>query len=334
MILVTGATGLVGSHLLLQLLEYGQEVRAMYRNVVGLEKTRSLFRSHNRETLFEKIEWIQADITDIPSLEKAFPNIDYVYHCAALISFAPNDETLLRKINIEGTANIVNFCLAYQVKKLCHVSSIAALGDLKEFEDTITEDTEWNPEVAHSDYAISKYGAEMEVWRGLQEGLTVTIINPGIILGDGFWDSGSGLLFTNVANGLSFFTKGSSGFVGVNDVVKSMIQSMESDISGERFIVIADNISYQDIVKNIAVSIKVKAPKRHAKPWMTEIYWRLDALLSFVLNRKRVMSRFMASSLHQTHQYSNEKIKSALGFHFQDIETCIDEIAAYYPHKK
>jgi len=117
MVLVTGATGLVGSHLLLQLSEHGQEIRAIYRNVVGLEKTRSLFRCHNKEALFEKIEWVQADINDIPALEKAFPDINYVYHCAALISFDPNDETLLRKTNIEGTANIVNFCLAYQVKK-------------------------------------------------------------------------------------------------------------------------------------------------------------------------------------------------------------------------
>ena len=334
MILVTGATGLVGSHLLLQLLENNQKVRAMYRNAAALEKTKTLFHSYNNVDLLDHIEWIQADITDVPSLENAFVNIDYVYHCASLISFDPNDEKQLRKTNIEGTANVVNFCLDFKIKKLCYVSSIAALGDLKEFENTITEATEWNPEVMHSDYAISKYGAEMEVWRGQQEGLAVTVVNPGVILGQGFWKSGSGLLFTQVAQGLSFFTKGSTGFVCVTDVVKSMIQCMEKQTSGERFIVVADNISYEKIVKTIAQALKVKTPNLYVRPWMTEIYWRIDGLISMLLNKKRILSQSMARSLHQTDWYSNEKIKSELGFEFQDIESCIIEVVKYYPKKK
>ncbi|WP_309640910.1 NAD-dependent epimerase/dehydratase family protein [Flavobacterium sp.] len=334
MILVTGATGLVGSHLLLQLLKDNQKVRALYRNAATLEKTKSLFHSYNKVDLLDHIEWIQADIIDVPSLEHVFQNIDYVYHCASLISFNPNDEKLLRKTNIEGTANIVNFCLNYKVKKLCYVSSIAALGDLKEFEDTITEATEWNPEATHSDYAISKYGAEMEVWRGQQEGLSVTIVNPGVILGSGFWKTGSGLLFTQVAQGLSFFTKGSTGFVCVTDVVKSMIQCMENQTSGARFIVVAENASYEKIVKTIALALKVKIPNLYARPWMTEIYWRIDGLLSMLFNKKRILSQSMARSLHQTDWYSSEKIKSELGFQFQNIESSIIEIAKYYPKQK
>ena len=183
MVLITGATGLVGSHLALHLLENNERIRAIYRTKTSIEKTKSLFKLYGKESLFEQIEWIEADINDIPSLEIAFKGVEYVYHCAALISFDPKDEKKLRKINIEGTANIVNFCLAFNVKKLCHVSSIAALGDLMEHETLITEETIWNPEKHHSDYAISKYGAEMEIWRGLQEGLPVVIINPGVILG-------------------------------------------------------------------------------------------------------------------------------------------------------
>ena len=334
MILVTGATGLVGSHLLLHLLEDNQKVRAIYRNDTALAKTKSLFQSYNKVSLLDAVEWIQADITDVPSLENVFINIDYVYHCAALISFDPKDEKILRKTNIEGTANVVNFCLDYKIKKLGYVSSVAALGDLKEFENTITEASEWNPEASHSDYAISKYGAEMEVWRGQQEGLVVTVINPGVILGIGFWDSGSGQLFTQIANGLPFLTKGTTGFVCVNDVVKCMILSMKNQMNGARFIVVAENISYEEMVKMIALALKVKLPNIYAKPWMTSIYLRLDAMLAFVLGRKRLMSKSVARSLHQKTAYSSKKIKSELGFQFQDIEECIIEIAKNYPHKK
>ena len=179
MILVTGGTGLVGAHLLLHLLENGEEkIRAIYRKSKQIEKTKSLFELYKKSDLFSKIGWIQADILDVPSLENAFEEVDYVYHCAGLISFNPDDENQLRKVNIEGTANIVNFCIDKKVTKLCHVSSIAALGNLTQNQTIITEETEWNPEVLHSDYAISKYGAEMEVWRGQQEGLQVVIVNP------------------------------------------------------------------------------------------------------------------------------------------------------------
>lgn len=195
MILVTGGTGLVGATLLLHLTENEAKVTAIYRNLSKTERVKTFFKHQNKSQNFDKINWIEADILDIPSLEKAFSNIDTVYHCAALISFDPKDEALLRKTNIEGTANIVNFCIDKKVKKLCHVSSIAALGDLKEHEKIVSEATEWNPEVFHSDYAISKYGAEMEVWRGFKEGVEVVIVNPGVVFGSLLWEEGSGAFF-------------------------------------------------------------------------------------------------------------------------------------------
>ncbi|NHM06701.1 NAD-dependent epimerase/dehydratase family protein [Flavobacterium sp. CYK-4] len=327
MILVTGATGLVGSHLVLQLLENRQQVRAIYRSEKSLGKVKSLFQFYGKLPLFEQVQWVRADILDIPALELAFHHIEQVYHCAALISFDPADENALRKTNIEGTANVVNLSLAFGVKQLCYVSSIAALGDLKSYEAIIDETTEWNPEVEHSDYAISKYGAEMEVWRGWQEGLSVRIINPGVIIGPGFWDSGSGKLFSQIADGFSFYTKGITGWVGVKDVVKSLIQSMESEQNGQRYIVVAANQSYEIVLKLIAEALQVKIPNRYAKPWMTEIYWRLDKIISLLSGRKRTLSRITARTLHQEHHYDNAKIKSELGLEFRTIPDCILEAA-------
>ena len=244
MILVTGGTGLVGAHLLLQLTANETEIRAIYRNEKNIRKTQSLFQLYGKEAQFHKIQWMEGDIIDVPSLEKAFQGVTHVYHCAALISYNPKDENKLRKTNIEGTANIVNFCIDYKVSKLCHVSSIAALGDLKPNETIITEETEWNPEHYHSDYAISKYGAEMEIWRGQQEGLNVVIVNPGVIFGAGFWQQGSGMFFSAVQKGFPFYTNGTTGYVSATDVASVMIQLMNSNISGERFSVIAENQSF------------------------------------------------------------------------------------------
>jgi len=155
-----------------------------------------------------------------------------------------------------------------------------------------------------------------------------------VILGPGFWDSGSGLLFTQIAKGLPFYTKGTSGFVAVTDVVKSMILSMESQSSGSRFIVVAENISYETVVKTIAAALKVKAPNFYIKPWMTEIYWRTDSLLGFLFGKKRTLSQTTALTIHQRDLYSNEKIKSELHFQFQDVTPYILEIGKYYPQKK
>jgi len=330
MVLITGATGLVGSHLALHLLENSERVRATYRTEASIKKTKSLFRLYEKENLFEKIEWVQADITEIPSLEIAFKDVEYVYHCAALISFDPKDEKQLRKTNIEGTANIVNFCLEYDIKKLCYVSSIAALGNLKEYETTIDEETEWNPELYHSDYAISKYGAEIEVWRGYKEGLPIVIVNPGVILGPGFWKNGSGEIFSKVQKGLLFYTKGITGFVTVNDVVKIMTQLMKSNINGERYIVIAKNISFEKIVTTIAKALNVNSPSIYAKPWITEIVWRIDWLLSTFFNCKRQLSKDMVQSLHSENLISNEKVKRNLDFTFQNVEIYCNEVVTFF----
>jgi nucleoside-diphosphate-sugar epimerase len=309
------------------LVENGDTVRAIYRNITSIQKTKALFLRYKKESLFENIEWVQADITDVPTLEMAFENVKYVYHCAALISFEPKDEDLLRKINIEGTANIVNFCIAKAVKKLCYVSSIAALGDLKENEEIITEEAEWNPEKQHSDYAISKYGAEMEIWRGQQEGLDTVIVNPGIIIGPGFLEQGSGMLFKKVANGLAFYTKGVTGFIAVSDVVQITIQLMKNEYSKERFTLIAENLIFRDLLNAIADSLNVKKPYIHASPLLMNLFSKMDWFVSNVFGRKRKLARATAKASYAKNWYSNEKISSTLDPEFLDIHHYIKGIS-------
>lgn len=318
MILVTGATGLVGSHLVLQLVSQNLKVRALFRKEESKSQVLRVFEHYQKSDLYEQIEWSQADILDIPTLEAAFVNVDYVYHCAALISFDPKDEEKLRKANIEGTANVVNLCIDFGVQKLCYVSSIAALGDLKDFEKVVTEETEWNPEVHHSDYAISKYGAEMEVWRGHQEGLNVVVVNPGVILGPVFWTDGSGEIYERVQKGLRFYTKGGTGFVIVDDVVKSMITLMCSEVNGERFVLVSETLTYENLTKLIAGKLNVAQPKLHAKRWMTSLAWRLDYLLG-LFGKKRILSKNMASTLHSIDYYDASKIEEATGLRFKKI---------------
>ena len=321
MILVTGATGLVGSHLLVQLLQENEEVKALFRSEKQIEKVKNVFTFYNQTALFDKINWVKGDITDIPSLEIAFENVTHVYHCAALISFDPSDEDELRKINIEGTANVVNCCIDFGIKKLCHVSSIAALGNPKEYETTITEETEWNPEELHSDYAITKYGAEMEVWRGHQEGLEVVIVNPGVIFGYGFPKKGSDVIIQSVKKGLSFYTNGNIGIVSVEDVTKCMIQLMKSSINGERYTLVGENISTKDLLDFIAEELKLKKPTIEASKWMTSFAWRMDWLISKLLNRKRKLTRSTANASHTATTFDTSKIEAALNFTFQKKES-------------
>jgi dihydroflavonol-4-reductase len=325
MILVTGATGLVGSHLVLQLIMQDQAVKALFRKEENKKNVLQVFEYYQKTELFDKIVWIQADILDVPSLEIAFENVATVYHCAALISFDSKDEEKLRKTNIEGTANVVNLSIDFGVKKLCYVSSIAALGDLKDFEKVITEETEWNPEAHHSDYAISKYGAEMEVWRGHQEGLEVVVVNPGVILGPIFWTDGSGEIYQKVKNGLPFYTKGGTGFVSVTDVVKAMVNLMQSTIKNERFVLVSETLSYQTVTNLIAEKLKVDTSKIHAKKWMTSIAWRLDGLLG-LFGKKRMLSKDMARTLHTIDYYDSSKVKESIGMEFEKIAEYIKKI--------
>lgn len=330
MILITGATGLVGSHLLIQLLLENETVSALYRNEKKIEEARNVFQHKNHLDLFKNIIWIEGDINDIPSLNNAFKNIKTVYHCAASISFDPSDEEKLRKTNIEGTSNIVNCCIDFNVERLCYVSSIAALGDAKENELKITEETDWNPEKLHGDYAISKYGAELEVWRGFQEGLQVVIINPGVIFGYGFPKKGSSILFNSIKKGLSFYTKGKVGIVSVEDVVTCAVQLTNSNSNGERYTIVAENKSLEDILFCIADAMKLKRPFIYANKTATTIAWKTDWLLSKLTGRRRKLTKATAISSHSITEYDNSKIVKNLNYRFTNMNEYITKLTKEY----
>ena len=331
MILVTGGTGLVGAHLLVALVNNGEKVRAIHRASSDLEAVKNVFSYDTNKvaTLFNKIEWMIADITDITTLEAAFKDIEYVYHCAAYISFNPRHYPVLKKVNIEGTANVVNFCLTEGVKKLCYISSIATLGKTTDG-SLSTEETEFNPEEDNSVYAITKHEAEMQVWRGTQEGLDAIIVHPGVIIGEGVWSSASGGIFRTISKGLHYYTPGGVSIVDVKDVVKAMISLTTSTIKNEAYILVAKNIYYKELLTKISVSLNKKPPNKTIAKWMMISVVNLDWLLYKVFRIKRKLLKATVRSLYKTSFYDASKIKEVLGFKFTPSDKMIERVARNY----
>lgn len=331
MILVTGGTGLVGSHLLYRLVTGGEQVRATYRKGSMPEKAERVFSffTEDSKAFFDKIEWVEADVTDIPQLEKAFKGVTSVYHSAALISFDASDRENMRKVNIEGTANVVNQCILNKVKKLCFVSSIASLGAPQK-NGAVTEESYWNPEADNNDYAISKYGAEMEVWRGTREGVPAVIVNPGVILGAGFPDQGSGKLFGMAKKGIRFYTEGQTGFVDVEDVATVMHKLMRSDITNDNFILIADNLPFKKVMTQICTAMHTKPPTRKAGKLVLGMLWRMALLYSKLTGKPPLITKASARAASEKSVYSNLKVKEALSFEFKPVEETIKTVAARF----
>ncbi len=330
MILVTGGTGLVGAHLLVSLTQQNEKIRAIHRESSSLEVVKNVFSYYydDIEPFYSQIEWIVADIVDITSLEKAFKGITHVYHAAAIVSFSPKDYWKMRKINIEGTANIVNFSIAQNVKKLCYVSSIAAV-DKTPKNGFIDETGDWSVETNNYGYAITKHGAETEVWRGTQEGLDAVIVNPGVILGSGSWNTSSGQIFSKVHDGLRFYTEGTTGYVGVKDVVKAMVQLMESDIINERFILVAENLQLKELLFQIADAFGKKRPSIKVSKMLSEIAWRIASIVT-IFGIQPTLTKQTASSIHNQYYFSNKKIESAIGLIFEPISKTIRETCREY----
>lgn len=327
MILVTGGTGLVGSHLLVRLAQENEPIRAICRTLESIEKTKKVFSyyTNTAKDLFANIEWVQADITDVPSMIPAFKDVKKVYHCAAVISFDPADYRTMRKVNIHGTAIIANLAIDAKVEKLCFVSSIATIGDdpKKEFAN---EENDWGGNEKNNGYAITKYGAETEVWRASQEGVDVVIVNPGVILGSGFWDSGSGKMFTQIHNGFQFYSEGVTGFIGVKDVVGCMVQLMQSNCKNERFILVSENKSFKEVLFSIAEAFGKKKPTRCVQSWQASLLWRWEWLVSKTTSRKIRMSKYTAKTLFRKTYYSSEKCKKQLKVTFENIDAVIHQV--------
>ena len=331
MILVTGGTGLVGAHLLYHLLLENEHIKAIHRQNSDLKAVKNVFSyySNNFEAIFLKIEWVEADITNVCLLEEAFKNITEVYHAAALVSFNPKDYKAMRKINIEGTSNIVNLCIAEKVKKLCFVSSIATI-EKSVKSNSIDEDCEWNPETNNYGYAISKYGAEMEVWRASQEGVEVIVVNPGVILGAGFWQQGSGAIFSKIKSGLPFYSEGITGVVSVKDVVKLMILLMNSALKNERYILVSENVSFKTLFFKIAENFDKKPPSIKVTKLMSAIGWRLEKIKAAFTGKPPILTKQSSKSIHHKQYYSSEKIKKALNYTFEPISETIKNVCELY----
>lgn len=332
MIFITGATGLLGSHVLVELLKRGKQVRALYRPQSDLDAVKKVFQHYFKtdwETKFNEITWVEGDILDIYSLEKGMEGCTVVYHCAALVSFVKRDFKKLMKINKEGTANVVNVSLQHQIKQFCHVSSTAAIGrsENKAFYD---ETDKWKTSSKNSNYAISKYSAENEVWRGKEEGMDVVIINPSVILGIGDWNQSSLSIFKIIKKGLAFYTTGVNAFVDARDVAYVFCELAERNIVNERFLVISENLPFKTLFDQIAAEFGVKPPYIAAKKWMAGIAWRLEGLLAFFFGKKQNITKETAQSSTNITHYSNEKIKKALNHEFIPISQSVKDAVAYF----
>jgi dihydroflavonol-4-reductase len=316
MILVTGATGFLGSELVRQLLLQGKPVRALKRQT-----------SLTPEILlpYSSIDWVEADVLDHFALKEAMDGVSHVYHCAAMVSFRKADKKKMLKVNVEGTANMVNICLENNIQKLVHTSSIAAVGQNK-LGDLSHEADHWQFNKSQSNYAISKYESEMEVFRGVAEGLNAVVVNPSIIIGKNAGKTGSGQLFETVKKGLNYYPGGSCGLVDVEDVARTMIGLMDCDIKSGRYIINSENLSYRDLLTAIAKGYGLAPPSFKLSPWMLNSGLMISLIARTLTGKEYGITREIVNSAFKSLQYSNKKITEALNISFKPVHTSILEI--------
>jgi len=329
MILLTGCTGLVGSHIAFEILSKGGKVRALKRKGSGIALTEKIFRFYNGEQLLKNIEWVEGDILDLGSLEDAMAGITQVYHCAAIISFFPKERDKMLQANIEGTANVVNVAMDAGVKKFCHISSIAALGQTIDG-SLINENIWWKNDPSNSWYAISKYGAEREVWRATEEGMDVVILNPAFIVGPGDTGRSSTELFGALKKGIKYYSLGVNGYVDVRDVADSAVKLMESNVKNERFILSAANFTYREFFDKVLDAFEKPKTKVHVGKFSLGFGWRAEKILAKLAGRKPRVTKETAMSALQENFYDGSKITKAIEFVYREMDVTIRETARFY----
>ena len=331
MILLTGATGLLGSHIAYELLQQGKKIRALKRKDSNSTLTEKIFSFYTNEhiELLNAIEWVEGDVLDLGSLEDAMVGITHVYHCAAMVSFLPKEKDKMMQVNIEGTANVVNAAMHAGVKKLCHISSIAALGSTIDG-SLITEETWWKNNPSNSYYAISKYGAEREVWRAAEEGLNVVIVNPSFIIGPGDTSKSSSEAFGILRKGASWYTNGVNGYVDARDVAHAAIKLIESDVLNQRFILNAANLSYRSFFDKVLVQLNKPKTKREAGKFLLALAWQIEKLLAAIAGRNPIITKEKVGYALQISQYDGSKIQKTINFNYRNIDTSIMEICKFY----
>ncbi|OUJ75115.1 NAD-dependent epimerase/dehydratase family protein [Hymenobacter crusticola] len=319
MIFVTGGSGLVGSFLLPALLAQGHKVRALYRQQIP-----AILGS-------EKIDWVQGDLRDTLALRQALAGVTHVFHCAGLVSYAPQDEQALQQANVEGTMAVVDACLEQPGIRLCHVSSVAALGaNTKEPEEEkpssefLDENAKWDLGAEHPAYATSKYLAELEVWRGISEGLAAVIVNPSVILGPADWARSSTRLFRYAYQEHAFYTPTTLNLVDVRDVVEGMLRlTLHTTISGERYILNAGALPLQEFLQQAAACFHKKAPTVAVPNWAAELIWRLEHVRAVLTGARPLITKDTARAGRRATTYDTTKVQKATGLTFRPLTETI-----------
>ena len=329
--LVTGATGLLGSHVVLKLLQQGKTVVAAKQSSSDITKVKHCFSYHTKdpEELFNKIKWVDLDLTDVYSIEEALKDVEHVYHCAGFVSFQNKDHAKLMLMNETGTANLVNACIAKKITSFCHASSLSTINNA-DYEGELSEKIFWKTSGKESSYAISKYNAEREVWRGIEEGLNAVIVNPGFILAPGFWKQSSGKIFALCKKGTMFYTDGSTAYVGVNDVVEIMVQLMDKKIFNERFILVENSYTFKDIFTQIQEKFGKKAPFIKSGIYLLQLGRIADGIVSGITGKDRVLTSNTIRTAIGHKKYSNNKVKTTLSYSFKPIEEVLNSICEHY----
>ncbi|MCX6189344.1 MAG: NAD-dependent epimerase/dehydratase family protein [Bacteroidetes bacterium] len=330
MILVSGATGFVGSYIVCELLRQDKKVRALKRASSNLSEFEFICRVNAiTATQLKNLEWCVADILEFGDLEVAFQGVTEVVHCAGFVSFVPRDQVSMARVNIEGTANMVNLALQNGVKKFGYLSSIAAIGRASNM-NFIDENIKWEASVMNTHYAETKFEAEMEVWRGVQEGLNAVIVNPGVIIGACDFTRGTGKMFETMKKGLSFYTPGVNGFVDVRDVSKCLIQLMDSNIYNDRFILVSENYEFKKFYEEVAESLNKSKPRYNTPFWLGVIVYRLLAISSFFKGKAPLLTRETTLAAYRKFYYNNLKIKNTLGIEFITVKETIQWTCGWY----
>ena len=321
-IFVTGGTGFIGSYILRTLIKLG------YKNISCLRKPGSVMNLV--EPITTQINWIDGTLSDTEILYDHLQSADRIIHAAAIISFHSKDWKLMYKTNVEGTSNLVNAALAAnRIKKFVFISSIAALGR-RQNNQTITENSNWEENRLNTPYAITKYLAELEIWRGSEEGLPIVILNPSIVLGSGFWEEGSIRIIKNIFDGLKYFPRGTTGFVDVRDVAKAAEILLRNDIIKERFIISCVNKSFQEIFQQIAYHLHKNPPETAVSPFMEKVIPWISYFATLFGEKDKIITRESLRSTNNNFIYLNEKSIQRLDFTYRPIETTIAETCAQF----
>ncbi len=326
---------MLGAHLLLDLTRNGTKVRALKRRSSDLQWVRKIFSWYtpDAEKLFGNIEWVDGELMDKESLREAMAGADGVIHAAAKVSFDPGDREVVLKENIEGTANLVDLALELNIPRFCQVSSVAALGN-QDGGVAINESFSWKNDRKRSAYSESKFQSEMEVWRGIEEGLQAIIVNPSVILGPGNWRNSSPRLFQTVFNGMKFYTSGGTGFVDVRDVSKAILLLLQSDswesVVNQRFVLSAENLSYRDLFGKIAVALHKPQPSLSANHLLLQLGWRASWLVSAITGKQPSLTRETANSAGRTTLYDGSKITRTIDFAYTPVDRTIQEIGKIF----